>query len=440
MARKTKKKKVKNNKQRAQRKQKKQQRRTNRVQDHPTKYRDGEEANSALIDDMLTLFPYIDEPNKPHPEKIMENIFMAAADTGQFIDEPEFADIGFDPMETPALFAEAGEKLGFDDISQLSEEQRYDAFTDIVEEILADILTDEIEQDILAAIEQLRNRLRKSKGRRQDVTNLAALQFMLSSEAGEKQIAWSAMGLIQAMVQRSMSLGLDLASALVELGDVGTDPESIEQLLDEIAATSEGDSAPTERRSGLSKIVDAVQNSPMLSRFLTQQADDLWDEGLTALFSRELVLDIFTETELERAAAIFHSASFTTMKEMGLGLDGEADTEWSDAEKEEFDAFIAQIDRDELLTRSSKIFMPQHLDLLEEIFDSPQRQSELLDHLTEKLAQHMEEQSKWTTFISQLRSDLANDPDDMMYNEALMRALFGEIKPDIVVSEDEEIA
>lgn len=439
MARKNKKKKAKNSKQRAQRQQKKRQRRVNRVHEHPTKQRDGGGTDSALIDDMLTLFPYADDPNPPNPEAVMENIFMAAADTAHFIDEPEFDDIGFDPMETPRLFTEAGIKLGFEDMEELSEDEQQDAFMDIVEEIIDDILTDEIEQDIISAIEQLRNRFRKLKGKRQAVTNLAALQMVLSTDSPEnKHIAWSSMGLIHALLQRSMGVGLEFMGVLDELDDVNPDPDSVQRIMEEISTISDDDSKQTKNASALRKIVNHVQSSPMLTRFLSQKIDYDWDEGLTALFVGELALDLFSEAERERAAEIFHAANYEVMKQMGLDVDLEGDNEVDDAEQDKLDAFMEQLDREEVLTRAVKIYMPQHFDLLEEIFESPQRQSALLDQLKEMLAYHLKEQTRWTGFISQLHATLDEDPDEFNYNEALIRALFGEMKPLVTVDSSED--
>jgi|GEM_PF-2014149 len=432
MAHKKKKKKVKNNKQRAQRQQKKQQRRAKRTGEYTPANAARESGNSnEIIEDALALFPHKGTGN-PNPEAVLEYLFFQAADTAHLISEREFDDVGFDPLRTPELFAEASEKLSLGDMESKSEEEQSDTFISILDEIMDDLLADGTDEEILNAADSLRIRLKKSKRRREDVTRLAALHMLLTSENDDKpDSAWSVMGLVQAMVQRSIGVGIEIMDVMSELPG---DPEMFKRLMDDSDSLF-NDEGPFQ------KIVSRIEKSPLLERFMTNKQDDIWEEGLDALYAGQLVLNIYEEDELNRAERIFRSAQFDVFKQMGFEPKLDVDSELDDETERKFDLFLDGIDTDKALKKAAQTFIPQFIVLAQNTFRTEDRSAKLLSQLERLTTEHISAKSGWGTFLLQAKDLLDDEPDEFFDSGFALRAIMGELKPMVTKdSADDDLA
>jgi hypothetical protein len=268
-----------------------------------------ERSQDEVIEDMLPLFPLIDDPSTS-PAAGVEQLMMTLVASEDLIEEPEFEDIIIDPMRCVDTFVEVGEELGIDPeaLSQLPDEEREDTNMQMLEMTTRRLLTDELRQDIINALNSLRLRL-KQAGQPEKAAKAATLQsFLGGSESSE---VWPLIGLVQAIVQRSLAAGFELLEASIEVvgADALDETETPLSLAERVAQSSMAQKANT-----------LLQKVPGLSRFLEKQADSIWDEGSDAVFAGELHLGIFTVEELEAGFDIFKTT-------LGDGISQETDTQ-----------------------------------------------------------------------------------------------------------------
>lgn len=359
-----------------------------------------------VLDDMLPLFPRAAD-GPPTPAQT-EEIMMTLLDSADLTDEPEFDEVIFDPMQAIDAFIEASQKLGIgpDNLERfeaLSPDERGDKHLEMLEMAAKRLLTQEIRQDILERLNKLRLRLRRSAGKRKKVAKVAGLQLFLSDKEGKEM--WPVNGLVSALVHRSVNAGFELYSTVTDVMDA--------------AGVEEGDSPLTlmqkvEQSSLTQKASGFLKKIPGLRKFLEDETDKIWDEGVEAISTGELFLELFTEAELEGGAAIMR------------GVFGGYEDENLTPE---------EITRLKLTPENVKKLIDRIDNYVTELF-TLNRLDQLRARLNE-LLQGKDLPKRWLPFVLMLKEYMADE--DAVENEKwlLIRAFMGEIKVTASMLEEE---
>lgn len=356
-----------------------------------------------LLDDMLPLFPLLDEASSPLAS--MEQLMTAMVGSEGLIDEPEFEDIFLDPMLCVETLAEVSEELDIEpeSLSQLSEEARLDIRLDLLEMTTERLLTDELRQDIINGLNALRLRFKRS-GERDKAAQVAASQSFLSFD--ESSDLWATIGLVQAIVQRSLATGFELLEASVEVMEADhLDEEDVPSTLLERFA-----------KSSLAEKADALlRKVPGLNGFVERQAGKVWEEGLEALSTGELYLELFTLEELVASADIIK----TTLA---------GDT-------------AVEIDVQEIMTRGLSQAELKEVVLQIEAYVIELVTPERFEGLRARLRTALDDpayRGEWFPFIYMLNEYMADE--NALENETgvLVSAFFGELSIAAVASEEAE--
>ncbi len=247
-----------------------------------------------IAQDMLPLFALLDD-GSASPDAGVEQLMMTLLASEDLIEEPEFEEMFVDPMRCVDTFAEVGVELGIDpdSLSDLPDEEYEETMMEMLVMTTQQVLTDELRQDVFDALNKLRLRLKRA-GKREKAAKAAALQsFLGESEDGE---LWATIGLVRAIVQRSLAAGFELLDASMEVVDV----VSLDESETPLTISEKVD------QSRLGKTASSLlQRIPGLSGFLEKEADRIWEEGISAVFEGDLYLGIFTTEELEAGLDIF---------------------------------------------------------------------------------------------------------------------------------------
>lgn len=444
MARK-KKKKVKNNKQRAQRQQKKQRRRSARtVERAPVRSR-GEMDQNPYFEDMRPLFPRAGEQLEAQSQMaLMEPIFYAAWETHDLIDEPEFDDIGFNPLEFPKLLEDASQSLGqnFEEVGDLAQDERRGHFLELLDLVVDDLVTDEVRDEIIDALEKMRARFRNTRQRRKDLPRVAAAQMMIESykrddEEDDDESVLSTIGVIQALFTRSFELSLTLMDVAAEMEEFaeseGLEGEAVQKLLD--SSDPQGDS---KLDRFVNKLVARVQNIPNINRHVEDSMDEQWDKGCDALFAGRLLLNLYSKDEIATAAGMFLQARFEIVKGFGFQIGIDDFSDMSDAEIDRYTEYIEELDTPPDLGETVNLLLPRYMDFVEELFDSEERIAKLRTHLNSQADKHLKDGTEWAVFVLELREYLEEDPEGVLDGQVPMRALLGEVRMFMLSETDTE--
>ncbi len=329
-----------------------------------------------------------------------KNLFMLLADSADLAEEPELRDIFAEPLLTLPTYISVAEKLGFpspDDLFNLPEEEQSVKQSEIIEETTRRLLTDELHQEIMVALNELRLRWKK-EGKRAEAARAAGLQLVLGNRKSKG--LWSTIGLVQAIVLRSLEAGFELIGATV-------DDEADE-------ADEEGTLSDLYKRLGepgiSKKLETAIKKVPGLEDYLDKQIDKIWDEGDGALFKGELNLGLFSNEELKVGVEIFNRV----MKE----TDDEASAPGLTSKE-----------------RTENFFIETTAYLLE-LF-TPERLEQLRTRLQTVLAEGVHP-VQYTGYVKLMTDAMAEA--DAVENETpfLFKALMGELQTTGVVEDDEE--
>jgi len=355
----------------------------------------------GVFEDMLPLFPEIDAPNTPSISTA-ERLLTTLMASDSMADEPEFKEIFVDPMLCLDTFSEIVQEMGIEpeSMSKLPDEEREDAQMTIREEITRRLLTDELRQDIIDGLNDLRLRLKQSGGHQEKVAQAAMLQSFLTSaspvEPGGDMGSgiWPMLGLVQAIFMRGLMIGFELMEAAREVEEtLGLDESEV--ALPEALAQS----------SILRQKVDSLlKKVPGLLGFMKKHTDKAWEEGVDALFTGDLYLELYSPEELATAFDIFGAAFRPDLAEE---IETQDPLQLKVAEKE-FAALIQQLD-----------------DYLTQLF-TPER----LDRLRARLAVTLKDPAykKWLGFLYILVEYMANENAVEIEMRFLLQALLGEIK------------
>lgn len=348
-----------------------------------------------LVEDMAPLLA-IAETGAGSEE---ENLFFLLADSSDLMEEPEFGDIFAEPLVTLPTYISVAEKLGFplpDDLFNLPEEEQDEKKAEIIEETTRRLLTDELRQEILAALNGLRLRWKK-EGQRPEAARAAGLQLVLGDRKSKG--LWSTIGLVQAIVLRSLEAGFELVGVAVDdEADEADEDKPISELYKKL-----NDPGINE------KLEEAIKKIPGLESYLDKQVDKLWEAGDDALFGGELNLGLFSNEELEAGAKIFNRV----MRETD---DEEAATRAPS--KEQTENFFTELNAHLL-----ELFTPERL-----------------EQLRARLQTILEEgvyPPQYFSYVKMMTDAMSED--DAVENEMpfLFKAMMGELQTTGVVEDDE---
>ena len=240
---------------------------------------------------MLPLFGSLGD-GSALPTSGIEELMMTMLASDDMADEPELEGIIIDPMLCADTFADVAQEMGIDpqDLG-LSEEEREEIQMQILEESTKRILTEELCQEILKGLNALRLRLKRS-GQRNEAARAAALQLFLSEK--ESEDIWPMLGLTQAIFHRSLAIAFNLIDASREVIEAEGLAEGEGSLLERLAQSSMDQKAD-----------ELLKKIPGLRGYVEKQADEIWEEGVEAIFMGELYLGLFTQEELLGGIEIF---------------------------------------------------------------------------------------------------------------------------------------
>jgi hypothetical protein len=254
------------------------------------------EVDQELVEDIRPLMGVSPTPTQNELQMMMESLLESA----ELIDEPEFEDVLLDPMASVTLFIDAAHDRGFtpEDVGKLDEDERIMFELEIIADITDELLTPESLQEIVEALEELRARL-KRQGKPLQVAQVALVQSFL--QYPEDANALEPIGLVQALVMKSVTAGFEMGEASLEILKSLGEESAEEQQRGGIRALAE-----RLNRSGLvEKVADKIDKVPGLGSFMRKKADDTWATGLSRLFTGELFLGLYDDEELSGAVAIF---------------------------------------------------------------------------------------------------------------------------------------
>jgi len=246
---------------------------------------------------MLPLVSQVDDPSAGHESGVEEMVFRMLVVSADLLEEPEFEGVFVSPMECALTLPEVGEELGIDPAAMMAlpTEEREEAHLSLLEGTMQRLLSDELKEDILNGLNDLRLRM-KHAGKAQEAARAATLHSFLSLGAGSE--SWFMVGLVRAIFQRSLEAGFNLLEVSTEVMEPEETAGRVSSLLRRL------------RRARPSKKADRLlEKIPGLTGYLQKQADSVWDEGLQAIYSGELYLELFSAEELQAGSEIV-SAGF----------------------------------------------------------------------------------------------------------------------------------
>ncbi|MCL4298948.1 MAG: hypothetical protein KJ077_24640 [Anaerolineae bacterium] len=353
-----------------------------------------------LIEDMAPLMAMV-ETGAGSPD---ENLFWLLADSGDLAEEPEFNEIFTEPLVTLPTYISVAESLGVatpDELDKLPEEEQADKKAEILEETSRRLLTHELRQEIIEAVDRLRLRWKKD-GKRAEAARAAGLQLTLSDR--KSTAVWPMIGLVQAIVLRSLGAGFELVGVTMdEEEDDGNDDESLAALYEKLQDPGVDQ-----------KLEQAIKKVPGLQNYLEKQVDKIWEEGETAIFTGELYLELFTDEELEAGVEIFKTA----MAERETGDNEAAEDTAEKALSRVGEALFSQLD----------IYLAQRF--------TPERLEQLRTRLRTVLDE-ADYPAKYFSFVKMLADAMADEAAAENEKGFLLRALLGEIRA-VSAVEDEE--
>jgi hypothetical protein len=217
----------------------------------------------------------------------MGELMQVLVASDDLLEEPEFREVFANPLRCVRTISEVAEELGTDPdaIMALPAEERDEVRASLFEEVMRRQLSEELKQDILQGLNDLRLRM-KRVGKPKKAAKAATLQSFLT--IGEDGGSWTGVGLVRAILQRSLEAGFSILEVSVEVTEPEESGEGTPSLLQRLRR-----SQPSETAEGL------LNEIPGLVAYLRKQSDSAWKEGLEAVRSGELCLDLFSAEELQ---------------------------------------------------------------------------------------------------------------------------------------------
>ncbi len=249
---------------------------------------DVEFPDDELTRDLLTFVPGL-AGDRASEEAAAETLTDAVLGSHDLVDEPEFREFYFHPMQAIDLYGDLEEERGINEemLNSLSEEEEDQLFSDLMIELARGSLTEEMKADLLEAIEAAWQRVR-GQGDQDKAGRLAGMLALLDPEENEDM--WPVSGLVQAILRRSLEAGFEMASVLESEEAASTGPRALFE-----SATD----------NSLQQEIEAIMAKyPGLAAVMAQQDQQVWEAGMQALVEGELYVGFFSDEELRRAAEI----------------------------------------------------------------------------------------------------------------------------------------
>lgn len=323
-----------------------------------------------------------------------QRLMLTLLDSGDLADEPELQEIFINPMQAASTFAEIAMKLDPNPQSTflLSEKEQDEIQAKIQEKTTQKLLTKQVSQQILDGLNKLRLRLRDT-GDAEAVGRVALIIKMLNTS--RKADAWADIGVVQAIIQRSVGAGMELMQATMDMPeDLLDDPVRLREYMDSPEAVK--------RTRGL------LDHIPGLRQFMTQQADEVWETGEQSTAEGKWNFRFFAEDEIHGFGGLLRRA-------IGLSEEYEDDEEIPDeVAKEGFrnlnpDTLVASME-----PYVTTLFTPERLvQLRERLHEIGLDQSYTAEQIM---------------FATLLVDDFAEDDAAETMRPFLIRALFGELR------------
>jgi hypothetical protein len=222
------------------------------------------------------------------PEDAMGIFMNILVDSYVLADEPEFIDFRFDSdkayasadqvSQNYARDLRAAEKAGGDQLEFVQE--------NILIETIDRLLNPQIRQDILYRLDSLLNRLQTSKGDFEKLTMTAALKTAFEAD----DFPWGMSNLTVELFQRS-----------IERAAPGPD---VAQLFEQVEALAGKDLSPEEFVEKISdpgfvkELESKIDTDSEIFQRIADQADQISDDFINAVFHGRVELDLFSEAEL----------------------------------------------------------------------------------------------------------------------------------------------
>ncbi|MFN2226035.1 MAG: hypothetical protein ACK2UY_07000, partial [Anaerolineae bacterium] len=167
-----------------------------------------------LLADMIPLLGGAEEGAVPeHVAMIpLMELILASED---LVEEPEFDGIYAHPLLCVQAFGEAMEELGLEDVGPeiLPPAEEEETRAELMEATTMAVLTDDLQEAILNALDELRERARE-EGDADLVAHAAAVYSFLDDLVMDAM--WSNIGVVQAVISRSLSAGLEMYEIIQE--------------------------------------------------------------------------------------------------------------------------------------------------------------------------------------------------------------------------------
>jgi hypothetical protein len=339
---------------------------------------------------MLPLLSQADDPSAAFGSG-EEELFQVLVISGDLLEEPEFEGIFVSPVDCIHTLPEVGEELGIDPAAMMAlpAAEREDTHLRLLEGVIQRLLSDELKEDILKGLNDLRLRTKRA-GHAQEAARAAVLHSFLT--LGTDSSTWFMVGLVRAIFQRSLEAGFNLLEVSMEMMEPEESVGRIPSLLRRLRR-----SKPSRKADGL------LGQIPGLTAYLQKQADSVWDEGLEAISSGDLYLELFSAEELRACFEIVSAGLGYTLGEAGpeSPQTGRPTTEDIAATWQRLDTYLTEL------------FTPARLDRLRA----------RLDALIEGAAIP----KQWAPFVFLLTQRMSDEEALRYEKRFLVQALLGEI-------------
>ncbi|MBW7881050.1 MAG: hypothetical protein H3C34_00165 [Caldilineaceae bacterium] len=346
-----------------------------------------------LIVDLLQTLELIRADGTPDPARL-EGVIALAAASEYLIDEPEFDAIGLPPLEAMAIYIRTADEMGIkpEDLDKMSEVERSD-----MEVAILNALIEHYHDDLMDPLLEALSTVRAQAERAGDSHLYLDASATMLALAGQKDLGLDMMpGLVYALVWRSVEAGFAVASVAVDL--VGEEAETL-PFSEVLRRLHESD-----QMEALNRL---AETNPVLRRYVDEQLDDSWNKGIVALYTGELYLDLFTDEQRERGAAIVRAVA-------------------------EIDGMLTDLELSAVVFPHLKEITRQlRAYLQEEVL--PERLPLIMDRLEAVANGRYEADREWLPFIMELLYDLKTDTEGIQ--SELVFALYGEIWP-LIILED----
>ncbi len=242
--------------------------------------------------------------------------FMALAlDSDDLIEEPEFSGVYANPLLCVEAFAQELAEQGLEEVDpeELDAAEQAEAYQGLMEGTVEQTLTPELQEAILSALRDLRERAQE-EGKEALMVQAAAVYAFLDGMGSDE--VWVNVGVVQAVIQRSLDAGLEMQGITLEATRRAAAGKGKPGLLRRLLGAT-----PEQR-------MDTVLASyPGLAGYMTGQIESNWDEGVEALGFGQLDLGLFSEAET--------SAALEKARSLGIELKEGAQMLVADAESAE---------------------------------------------------------------------------------------------------------